>query len=96
MRHAGNVSLSRCTVRLHTYSAARCPKRLTQYSALPPFQEIEAIRPEGRMPVARLLRRIGVPFSTWYYWRSCELAGRPVKRWPTLVLDAIEEPAAEL
>jgi len=48
------------------------------------------------MPVARLLRRIGVPSSTWCYWRSCELAGRPVKRWPTPVLDAIEEPAAGL
>lgn len=48
------------------------------------------------MPVARLLRRLGIPSSTWYYWRSCELAGRPAKLWPTPVLDAIEEPAAEL
>ena len=48
------------------------------------------------MPVARLLRRLAIPSSTWYYWRSCELAGRPAKRWPTPVLDAIEEPAAEL
>ena len=48
------------------------------------------------MPVARLLRRLSIPSSTWYYWRSCELAGRPVKRWPTPVLDLIEEPAAEL
>lgn len=48
------------------------------------------------MPVARLLRRVGIPSSTWYYWRACELAGRPAKRWPTPVLDAIEEPAAEL
>ena len=48
------------------------------------------------MPVRRLLRRLGIPASTWYYWRSCELAGRPAKRWPTPVLDAIEEPAAEL
>jgi putative transposase len=48
------------------------------------------------MPVARLLRRLQIPSSTWYYWRSCELAGRPVKRWPTPVLDAIEEPAAAL
>ena len=48
------------------------------------------------MPVSRLLRRLGIPSSTWYYWRACELAGRPVKRWPTPVLDAIEEPAAEL
>lgn len=48
------------------------------------------------MPTARLLRRLGIPSSTWYYWRSCELEGRPAKRWPTPVLDAIEEPAAEL
>jgi transposase InsO family protein len=48
------------------------------------------------VPVARLLRRLGIPASTWYYWRSCELEGRPAKRWPTPVLDAIEEPAAEL
>ncbi len=48
------------------------------------------------MPVAHLLRRLGIPSSTWYYWRSCELGGRPAKRWPTPVLDAIEEPAAVL
>jgi putative transposase len=48
------------------------------------------------MATARLLRRLGIPSSTWYYWRSCELAGRPARRWPTPVLDAIEEPAAEL
>jgi len=48
------------------------------------------------MAVRRLCRRLGIPSSTWYYWRSCELAGRPAKRWPTPVLDAIEEPAAEL
>jgi putative transposase len=48
------------------------------------------------VPVSRLLRRLGIPSSTWYYWRSCELAGRPAKRWPTPVLDAIEEPAAEI
>ena len=22
---------------------------------------------------------LGIPSSTWYYWRSCELAGRPAK-----------------
>jgi putative transposase len=48
------------------------------------------------MATARLLRRLGIPSSTWYYRRSCELAGRPARRWPTPVLDAIEEPAAEL
>jgi transposase InsO family protein len=48
------------------------------------------------MPVAHLVRRLGIPSSTWYYWRACELGGRPAKRWPTPVLDAIEESAAEL
>jgi len=48
------------------------------------------------VPTSRLLRRLGIPSSTWYYWRSCELEGRPVRRWPTPVLDRVEEPAAEL
>jgi putative transposase len=48
------------------------------------------------MPVARLLRRLGIPSSTWYYWRTAQRQGREVRRWPAPVLDAIEEPAAEL
>ena len=48
------------------------------------------------MKTARLLRRLGIPSSTWYYWRARELEGRPARRWPTPVQDAVEEPAAEL
>jgi transposase InsO family protein len=46
--------------------------------------------------VRRLCARLGIPPSTWYYWRGCELEGRPTRRWPTPVVDAVEEPAAEL
>lgn len=46
------------------------------------------------MTVARFCRRFGIPPSTWYYWRNRHLAGRPVRRWPTPALDAIEELAA--
>jgi transposase InsO family protein len=46
------------------------------------------------MPVARFCRRLGIPRSTWYCWRDAHLAGRPHRRWPAPVVDAIEEPAA--
>jgi len=32
----------------------------------PSFQEMEALRREGGMHVARLLRRLGIPSSTWH------------------------------
>lgn len=47
------------------------------------------------MPVRRFCRRLGIPTSTWYYWRCGYLQGRPTRRWPAPVVDAIEEPAAE-
>jgi transposase InsO family protein len=47
------------------------------------------------MPVRRFCRRLGIPPSTWYDWRSAHLAGRPRRTWPAPVLDAIAEPAAE-
>src|SRR5205085_7928581 len=37
----------------------------------------------------------GIPTSTWYDWRGAAVAGRPRKRWPAPVVDAISEPAAE-
>lgn len=46
------------------------------------------------MPVRRFVARLGIPASTWYYWRSAEVSGRVVRRWPAPVVDAIEEPAA--
>lgn len=47
------------------------------------------------MPVRRFLARLGIPASTWYYWREASLHGRPARRWPAPVVDAIEEQAAE-
>jgi putative transposase len=47
------------------------------------------------MPVRRFVARLGIPASTWYYWRQAALQGRPTRRWPAPVVDAIEEAAAE-
>ena len=57
--------------------------------ALPAFEELELIRSEGGVPVERFVARIGVPRSTWYYWRTGHLRGRPVRRWPAPVVDAV-------
>lgn len=62
--------------------------------ALPAFEELELIRLEGRIPVRRFCARLGIPASTWYHWRAGHLRGRPVRRWPAPVVDAIEEQAA--
>ena len=63
--------------------------------ALPAYQELELIRAEGGVPVRRFLGRLGIPASTWYHWRAAHLHGRPVRRWPAPVVDAIEARAAE-
>lgn len=63
--------------------------------ALPAFEELELIRREGGVAVRRFLARLGIPASTWYHWRAGSLRGRPVRRWPAPVVDAIEERAAE-
>ena len=47
------------------------------------------------MPVRRFVARLGIPTSTWYHWRSWHLRGRPIRRWPAPVVDAIEAAAAE-
>jgi putative transposase len=47
------------------------------------------------MAVRRFVARLGIPASTWYYWRQAALDGRPARRWPAPVVDAIEEAAAE-
>lgn len=47
------------------------------------------------MPVRRFCSRLGIPHSTWYYWRQAALEGRSARRWPAPVVDAIEEQAAE-
>jgi len=41
------------------------------------------------VPVERFVARIGVPRSTWYHWRTGHLRGRPVRRWPAPVVDAV-------
>jgi hypothetical protein len=63
--------------------------------ALPAFEELELIRREGRLPVRRFLARLGIPRSTWYYWRAGALHGRSVRRWPAPVVDALAPRAAE-
>lgn len=63
--------------------------------SLPSFADLELIRTEAQMPVSRFLARLGIPSSTWYYWREGHLRGRPVRRWPAPVVDEIEEPAAK-
>lgn len=63
--------------------------------ALPDFATLELIRREGGLPVRRFLARLGIPRSTWYYWRAGALHGRPVRRWPAPVVDVLEPAAAE-
>ena len=63
--------------------------------ALPAFAELEQVRREFAVPVRRFCARLGIPVSTWYHWRTAELRGRPVRRWPAPVVDAIEAQAAE-
>lgn len=63
--------------------------------ALPAFEELELIRAEGRVPVRRFVARLGIPPSTWYYWRAGFLHGRPIRRWPAPVVDALAERTAE-
>jgi len=45
--------------------------------------------------VRRFCSRLGIPHSTWYYWRRRYRQGRTVRRWPAPVVDRIEEHAAE-
>jgi transposase InsO family protein len=63
--------------------------------ALPAWDELEAIRLEHHVAVVRFCARLGIPRSTWYHWRAGALDGRPVRRWPAPVVDAIVERAAE-
>lgn len=63
--------------------------------ALPAFEELELIRREGGIAVRRFCARLGIPRSTWYYWRFHGIHGRPVRRWPAPVVDALAPRAAE-
>jgi transposase InsO family protein len=63
--------------------------------ALPAYEELELIRTEGGLSVRRFVTRLGIPRSTWYYWRSGALHGRIVRRWPAPVVDVLAPRAAE-
>lgn len=45
------------------------------------------------MPIERFCDRLGIPRSTWYYWRAAHRAGRTVRHWPAPVVDALEDAA---
>lgn len=63
--------------------------------SLPPYEELEEVRLQFGISVARFCRVLGLPASTWYYWRSAHLDGRQLRRWPAPVVDPLEERAAE-
>jgi transposase InsO family protein len=62
--------------------------------SVPSFEELDELRTAAEMTVERFCARLGIPRSTWYYWRSASLRGRTVRRWPAPVVDVIEEAAA--
>jgi putative transposase len=45
------------------------------------------------LTVVRFCDRLGIPHSTWYYWRDAHRAGREVRHWPAPVVDALEDVA---
>lgn len=47
------------------------------------------------MSIRRFCARLGIPESTYYYWRAAALSGREARRWPAPVVDAIEDAAAD-
>jgi transposase InsO family protein len=47
------------------------------------------------MTVSRFCERLGIPRSTYYYWRECELSGRSARRWPAPVVDAVSARAQD-
>jgi transposase InsO family protein len=63
--------------------------------SLPGYEDLEEIRIEGGMSVERFLKRLGIPRSTWYYWRAAHLDGRQIRHWPAPVLEEIEDLAAQ-
>ena len=59
---------------------------------LPCFADLELIRVEGALAVARFCALLGIPRASWYRWKRAE-RGRP-GRWPAPVVDALEPVAA--
>jgi putative transposase len=65
---------------------------------LPSFEDLEVIRAEAGLSVARFCALLGMPRATWYRWRAAVVSGasRPGKGpWPAPVVDAIEPLAAK-
>ncbi|MGH7685414.1 MAG: IS3 family transposase [Candidatus Dormibacteria bacterium] len=48
----------------------------------------------GEAYVEHFCARLGIPRSTWYYWRHAHTSNRPVRHWPAPVVDRIEPAAA--
>ncbi len=59
---------------------------------LPGFADLELIRVEAALAVARFCALLGIPRATWYRWKraACSRPGR----WPAPVVDALEPIAA--
>ena len=59
---------------------------------LPGFADLELIRIEGALPVARFCALLGIPRASWYRWKRAVRGRRG--RWPAPVVDALEPVAA--
>lgn len=59
---------------------------------LPCFADLDLIRSEAALPVARFCALLGIPRATWYRWKRAG-HGQP-GRWPAPVVDALEPVAA--
>ena len=59
---------------------------------LPGFADLELIRIEGALPVARFCALLGIPRASWYRWKRAVRGRRG--RWPSPVVDALEPIAA--
>jgi len=59
---------------------------------LPGFADLELIRTEAALPVARFCALLGIPRASWYRWKRAVRGRRG--RWPAPVVDALEPLAA--
>ncbi len=62
---------------------------------VPAWTELEEIRRDARMSVARFCRVVGLSRSTWYHWRMAHLAGRTIGHWPSPIVGTLLAPVAE-
>jgi hypothetical protein len=65
---------------------------------LPGFEDLEVIRAEAGLSVARFCELLGMPRASWYRWRAAVAGGaaRPGKGpWPAPVVDRVEPLAAK-